>query len=285
MKFSPMTKRPSLTGLGQRILGSAQRDAAHPVDRFTRDEDAGNIIKVPVQLIRPNPDQPRKHFDPQGMDDLTESIRSRGVLQPIIVQRKAGEDIFTLIAGERRWRASKRAGLAKIPALVRDGSDSAEIALIENLQRENLNPMEEAESLLRLKERRGLTDQHLAKIVGKSRVAITESLSLNRLPSIVKEECLRADIYSKRQLLQVLREPNEEAQLALWRRVKEGRFSGDEARAVRKLSKVSRPGPRPYEHKFQSHDRGFTVRVTFRKSRATGEEIRQALKDALHDLN
>lgn len=284
MKSLRMPKRPSLSGFGQRILGGAQANAAHPVDRFMRDEDAGNILKVPVELIVPNPDQPRKHFDQQGMEDLTESIRTRGVLQPIIVQRKAGEDIFTLIAGERRWRASKRAGLAKIPALVRDGSDSAEIALIENLQRENLNPMEEAESLLRLKERRELTDQQLAKIVGKSRVAITESLSLTRLPTVVKDECLRADIYSKRQLLQVLREPNEEAQLDLWRRVKEGRFSGDEARAARKQAKVSRPGPRPYEHKFQSLDRGFTVRVTFRKSRATGDEIRQALRDALRDI-
>lgn len=206
-----------MVGFAERFLGGDRTAAKHPVETFAED-DAGRVIHVPPSHISPNPDQPRHYFDKDALADLTESVRTRGVLQPIIVRRDESRDgYFILIAGERRWRASKAAGLNKIPALIRGPKDDpAELALIENLQREDLNPVEEAESLQRLKERRGLTDGNLAKIVGKSRVAITESLSLNRLPEAVKEECRRADIYSKRQLLQVLREPDSDAQLACW---------------------------------------------------------------------
>lgn len=279
-----MQKRPDMRGLGARLRDSREAEARHPVDTFTDDADAGKVVNIPVGLIAPNPDQPRKFFDPQALHDLTESVRERGVLQPIIVRRNLGEDSFTLIAGERRWRASKAAGLTKVPALIRQKEDPAEIALIENLQREDLNAIEEAESLQRLKDRRGLTDNQLARIVGKSRATITESLSLNRLPESVKAECRRADIYSKRQLLQVLREPNTSAQLALWDALRGGRLTGDQVRAARKLANDSRSGPRPYEYKFYADDHSFAVRVKFRKSRASHDDIRTALRDALRDV-
>lgn len=278
-----MSNRPDMSGFRERILGGSREEIDHPVDTFTDDADAGRVVNVPVDAITPNPDQPRKYFDPEALDELTGSIREHGVLQPIIV-RRSGESSFTLIAGERRWRASKGAGLAKIPVLIRQKEDPAEIALIENVQRENLNPIEEAESLAMLKERRALTDQQLANIVGKSRVAVNESLSLTRLPESVKEECRRADTYSKRQLLQVLREPNTPAQLALWDAIRAGGLTGNEARAVRVKTHDRRPGPKPYEHKFQAEDRRFTVRVTFRKSQPSKDEIRQALEEAIDKL-
>jgi len=170
----------NMSGFRARILGASRDDLDHPVDTFTDDADARRVVNVPVDAITPNPDQPRKYFDPQAVAELTESIRGHGVLQPIIV-RRSGESSFTLIADERRWRAFKGAGFAKIPVLIRQKEDPAEIALIENMQRENLNPIEEAERLALLKERRALTDQQLASIVGKSRVAVNESLSLTRL--------------------------------------------------------------------------------------------------------
>jgi len=273
-------------GFADRFLRPDRSEGSHPVVAFTED-DAGRVIQIPPSHIVPNPDQPRHFFDKEALADLTESVRSRGVLQPIIVRRDESRDgYFILIAGERRWRASKAAGLAKIPAMIRGPKDDpAELAIIENLQREDLNPIEEAESLQRLKERRHLTDGTLAKIVGKGRVAITESLSLNRLPEAVKEECRRADTYSKRQLLQVLREPDSDAQLALWEAIKAGRLTGEGARAARKQAQSSRPGPRPYEHKFQPEERTFTVRVTFRKSRASQDEIRDALREALKNVS
>ena len=274
-----------MSGFRLRILGGSEDDLAHPIDTFTDDADAGKVVNVPVHSITPNPDQPRKYFDQQALDDLTASIREHGVLQPIIV-RQNGENGFTLIAGERRWRASKKAGLAKIPVLIRQKEDPAEIALIENVQRENLNPIEEAESLALLKERRALTDQQLANIVGKSRVMVTESLSLTRLPEAVKEQCLRADTYySKRQLLQVLREPTPAAQLALWEAIRDGGLSGGQARAVRAMKREGGAGSKPYEHKFEAEDRRFTVRVTFRKSRASNDDIRDALREALNALS
>jgi ParB family chromosome partitioning protein len=281
-----MPQKPEIKGFAERILGIEPSKGAHPVERFTED-DAGMVVQIPPSRISPNPDQPRHYFDKDALADLTESVRTRGVLQPIIVRRdKSRDGYFILIAGERRWRASKAAGLAKIPALIRSPKDDpAELALIENLQREDLNPVEEAESLQRLKGRRQLTDGALAKIVGKSRVAITESLSLNRLPESIKEDCRRADIYSKRQLLQVLRETNPEAQLALWAAIKAGRLTGEAARTARKQVHSSRPGPRPYEHKFQPEERTFTVRVTFRKSRASHDEIRDALREAIKNLS
>ncbi|MGB5102279.1 MAG: ParB/RepB/Spo0J family partition protein [Steroidobacteraceae bacterium] len=271
-----------MSGLGLRLLHGGQGDDAHPIDRFTDDEDAGKVVNIPVEAITPNPDQPRTYFDPEALHDLTESIRERGVLQPIIV-RRTGDSTFTLIAGERRWRASTAAGLAKIPALIRQKEDPAEIALIENLQRENLNAIEEADSLQRLKERRKLTDEQLGKIIGKSRGSVTESLSLTRLPEDIKGECRTSDKFTKSQLLQVIRQPNSEAQRNLWQAMRDGNVTVREARKTSKSSS-SKSGPKPYKHKFQPDDRTFTVLVTFRKSRPSEDEIRQALRDALKHL-
>jgi len=277
-----MPKRPDISGFAQRILGSAH-DKDHPVDSFTTDAEAGKIINVPVDTIEPNPDQPRKYFDSQALEDLTQSVRQRGILQPIIVRHK-GEDGFVLIAGERRWRAATAAGLAKIPALVRHEHDSAEIALIENLQRENLNPIEEAESLQRLKQQRDLTDEQLARIVGKSRPSVVASLSLNRLPEPIIQECQTSDRYTKSQLLEVLRQPTPEAQLALWQLMKDGGLTVRQARAKVQESRGTKPASKCFEHTYRPDDRVFTVRVKFRKARATREEIRQALHDALEHL-
>lgn len=281
-----MPEKPKISGFAERILGLEPSRGSHPVVAFTED-DAGRVVQIPPSRITPNPDQPRHYFDKEALADLTESVRTRGVLQPIIVRRDAQRDgYFVLIAGERRWRASKAAGLTKIPAMIRGPKDDpAELAIIENLQREDLNPIEEAESLQRLKERRTLTDGALSKIVGKSRVSVTESLSLNGLPDPIKAACRSSDKFKKSQLLLVLRQPNSEAQLALWQALKSGNITVREARARTTAARnTTKPGPRPYEHTFQPEDRTFTVRVKFRKSRASHEEIREALREAIKSL-
>ena len=154
-----MPKRPEIKALNL-LLGRGDRaDSRHPVDTFTDDGDAGRVVNIPVSAIRPNPDQPRTYFDPEALHDLTESVRERGILQPIIVRRATDGKGFFLIAGERRWRAATAAGLTKIPALTRQKEDPAEIALIENLQREDLNPIEEAESLKRLAFKRQIANR------------------------------------------------------------------------------------------------------------------------------
>ncbi|MEK6777340.1 MAG: ParB/RepB/Spo0J family partition protein [bacterium] len=144
------------------------------------------IRNIPVDQILPNPHQPRKNFDPEAMADLERSIRKRGVIQPILVRE--GKHGFELIAGERRWRAAKQAGIMAIPAILQDVSDqdSLEIALIENLQREDLNPLDSAEAYERLIKEFHLTQEEISLQVGKQRPTITNILRLLSLPPELK---------------------------------------------------------------------------------------------------
>ncbi len=149
--------------------------------------DRGALMELSVTAVRPNPRQPRSHFDEDGLASLTASVREIGVLQPILV-RRTDEDEYELIAGERRWRAARRAGMATIPAIIRTASDSKSLeqALIENLNREELNPLEEAAGYQQLIEDFDLTHDQLSARVGKSRVAITNALRLFQLPPSVQ---------------------------------------------------------------------------------------------------
>jgi ParB family chromosome partitioning protein len=146
------------------------------------------LLDIPVVAIRANPHQPRTSFDEEGLASLTASIREVGVLQPVLV-RAVTDSSYELIAGERRWRAAKRAGLPTIPAIVRDASDlhSVEQALVENLHRLDLSPLEEAGAYQQLIEDFGLTHEQLSVRVGKSRVAITNTLRLFQLPPAVQK--------------------------------------------------------------------------------------------------
>jgi ParB family chromosome partitioning protein len=145
-------------------------------------------LDVPVVAIRANPHQPRTSFDEESLAALTASVREAGVLQPVLV-RQTGEGAYELIAGERRWRAAKRAGLPTIPAIIKDVSEHGRVeqALIENLHREDLGPLEEAGAYQQLIEDFGLTHEQLSVRVGKSRAAITNSLRLFQLPPAVQK--------------------------------------------------------------------------------------------------
>ena len=146
------------------------------------------LLEIPVVSIRANSHQPRSMFDEESLASLTASVREVGILQPILV-RAAGEGEYELIAGERRWRAAKRAGLPTVPAIVKDANDlqSVEQALVENLHREDLNPLEEAGAYQQLIEDFGLTHEQLSSRVGKSRAAITNTLRLFQLPPAVQK--------------------------------------------------------------------------------------------------
>src|SRR5215475_13110818 len=242
-----MPKRPELKGLGTQIFRSTPSEETHPIDNFTTNVDPSKILHVPVHSISPNPEQPRKHFDEEPLASLTASLKEQGLLQPVVVRKADGGNGFALIAGERRWRAAQAAGWKKIPALVRNDEDPLELALIENLQRQDLNPLEEAEALLKLKERRNLTDETLARIVGKRRSTVTEILTLNHLAESIKKECRTSDKYTKSILLPVVRQPTQEDQLALWDAIKGGRLSVHQARKVRR----NKRGLIPKRHEFK----------------------------------
>jgi len=176
------------------------------------------LTLVPLRDVRPNPDQPRKHFDDDKLRELSESIKAHGLLQPIVVRRV--ESGFELLAGERRFRAAQLAGLDRLPALVRDVDDPLEIALIENLQREDLSPLEEAEALATLIARHGYSHREVAELLGKSRPYVSNTLALTRLPEPVKTDLQRDGSDVSRELLMgVARQEDPEAALALWRRL------------------------------------------------------------------
>ncbi len=151
-------------------------------------EDGGTTVSLPLEEIVPNRDQPRKQFDEEALADLSASIAQHGVLQPLLV-RPLPDGSYQLVAGERRWRASRMAGLAEVPVVIRDMSEQEadELALIENLQREDLNPMEEALGYRRLIETYGMTQEQAAQVVNKSRPAVANALRLLQLPQEVTE--------------------------------------------------------------------------------------------------
>jgi ParB family chromosome partitioning protein len=179
-------------GMGlQALLGESARPMAATADISA---SRGGVREIEVARIKPNPNQPRVQFDEEALNELADSIRERGVLQPVLL-RPDGED-YLIIAGERRWRAAQRARLHAIPAIVReiDESTTAELALIENIQRQDLNALEEAEGYRQLIARHGHTQDDIGRIVHKSRSHIANLLRLLDLPEFVKQSLLQGGI-------------------------------------------------------------------------------------------
>lgn len=207
--------------LGRHSAGDDRVDAAPAPEAGSTSQDSGQAVRpgtaelkqIPLDLLDPNPYQPRTYFDAEGLEELTASIRERGVLQPVIVTA-AGER-YQLIAGERRTRAAELAGLASIPALVVEAEpgEMALIALVENLQRRDLNAIEEAEGFRRLCEEFRLTQEELAQRVGKSQAAIANKLRLLRLPLQVRESISR-EMITERHARALLTLSEEREQLA-----------------------------------------------------------------------
>ncbi|WP_394151654.1 ParB/RepB/Spo0J family partition protein [Loktanella salsilacus] len=182
-----MATTPKSRGLG-RGLSALMADVAVDESSDTSSGPRRADMMVPVEKIRPNPDQPRRTFDPEALSDLADSIREKGVIQPLIV-RVAPEDpdLFEIVAGERRWRASQMAQLHELPVLIRDFNDTEvlEIAIIENIQRADLNPVDEAAGYRQLMDRFGHTQEQLATALGKSRSHIANQMRLLQLPAEV----------------------------------------------------------------------------------------------------
>ena len=188
-------KKPG-TGLG-RGLSALLGEAAAPAQGAAQHDGesrAGGVREIEIGRIRPNPEQPRTQFDDEAIAELADSIVARGVLQPILLRPDG--DGYQIVAGERRWRAAQRAQLHRIPALIReiDDSTASEIALIENVQREDLNALEEAEAYKQLIDRYGHSQDQVARLVHKSRSHVANLLRLLNLPEAVRQSLLRGDI-------------------------------------------------------------------------------------------
>jgi len=153
-----------------------------------KSQESKNLNKVPIEFIQPNPDQPRKIFDKNSLEDLSQSIKVQGIIQPIVV-RKKGENNYEIVAGERRWRASQLAKLHEVPVVIKDIDDKTalEFAIIENVQRSDLNAIEESNGYKNLIERYNYTQDQLAEVVGKSRSHIANTIRLSSLPNEIQD--------------------------------------------------------------------------------------------------
>jgi ParB family chromosome partitioning protein len=217
--------RPRREAIGATLR--ARSDPLFDLDALPR------IVEVDLDRIDAHPDQPRKAVDPEALAELAASIERHGLLQPIVVQPAAAER-YVLVAGQRRLLAHRKLGRARIVALLASG-DRDELALIENLQRENLPPLDEAEALAALKQRHGYNQDELAKALAKAKSTISELLSLNQLPAPLKAD-IRAQPrpVSKSVLIEIARIDDADTQTALWERLKSGSTVRDARRAKTK---------------------------------------------------
>ena len=270
-------------GLPQTVT---MRHDAHYVDSLAT--SAGTPIgrMVPIAQVDPNPDQPR-----QVMGDLSElmaSIAEKGIIEPLIVRQRGGR--YQIIAGERRYQAAAQVGVTEVPVVIRDVDDSEviEIALVENIQRKDLAPFEEAEALHALGERFGYTHEQLARRLGKSRTSVTESLNLNGMPADVKRLCRLANINSKSLLLEVVRQADQEKMIALVERITrtEGNLTRERTRQVAGRYKKKRKAGRPkaFVFNFLPDNKSYKLRLAFRKSRVDRDSLIKALEEVLTEL-
>lgn len=236
---------------------------------------------IPIDKLAPNPLQPRVEIG-----DLTElilSIREKGVLEPILVRPSDVGGRFMIISGERRYRASLEVGLVEVPCIEMDVDDRAvaEISLIENLQRKDLTPFEEADGLVSLAKRFGYKHDEIAKKLGKARTSVTETISIANIPEDVRDLCRRADISSKSMLLQVARQPTDEEMREFVYKIGATGLTRDQAREVRQ---GKAPKGRLYSHQYDDPEGEWSLKITFRSPHATDEQLKRALTTALEAL-
>ena len=257
------------------------RHDAHYVETLAASAAVPVGRMVPIEQVDPNPDQPR-----QAMGDLSEliaSIAEKGIIEPLIV-RQRGER-YQIVAGERRYQAAVRAGLNELPVVLRDVDDAEmlEIALVENIQRKDLTPFEEAEALQSLGERCRYTHEDIAKRLGKSRTSITETLSLNAIPTDVRKLCRLADIGSKSSLLQIARQADPEKMTELVEKIAtQGGATREQIRRETQKPKAGRP--KAFVFNFRPQSKQFNMRLSFNKRAASKDEVISALEAILQEL-
>jgi len=198
----------------------------------------GNVFQCALEKIVPQKHQPRQHFDGEALEELAQSLREHGLIEPLVVRRREGSDVFEIVAGERRWRAAQRAGLRDVTVVVRDVStkEAFELALIENVQREDLDAIEFAEALQRLVDEHGYTQESLAQRLGKDRSTITNALRLLKLPDAVRAKVIEGEL-SEGHARALLGAPDDATLAALAERVLKGHLNVRQTEALVRAAK------------------------------------------------
>lgn len=264
------------------------RHDAHYVDELAqhRPTPVGRLIAI--DKLDPNPEQPRVEIG--SLEELTASIKEKGVLEPLLVRPTGLGGRWMIIAGERRWRASREAGLREVPCIEMDVDDRAvaEIALIENMQRKDLTPWEEADGLKALCERFSYTHEEVARKVGKSRSTVTEALTIAAIPEAIREQCRRADINSKSLLLEIVRQPDENSMFQVANDIVERGMTREDARRSRRARSVGgRRGsqPQPYVFRYSPSKKEFKLELRFRRSQVSNKEIIATFRQIIEELS
>jgi len=263
------------------------RHDAHYVEELSQHQPATVGRMINLDKIDPNPEQPRTDFG--DLAELTASIADKGVLEPLLVKPSRATGRWMIIAGERRFRAARAAGLTEVPCIEMDIDEGtvAEIALIENMQRKDLTVWEEADGLQALCERFGYTHEEVARKVGKSRSTVTEALSIAAIPADVRDICRQADVSGKSMLHQIVRQPDEEGMRRLAKEITSRGLTREDAREVRRQEMGPRVAPesKPYTFKYVSPQKEFSLEVRFRRSTVDAHDVAQALRSVAKSID
>ena len=260
------------------------RHDAHYIEQLTSFSGAAVGRMIRMDQIRPNPEQPRKALGDLG--ELTDSVRSKGVLEPLLVRFVPSEGCFYIISGERRYHAARAAGLREVPCIEKtaDEAETLEIGLIENIQRKDLTPFEEADGLHRLATQFEYTHEDIAKKIGRARSSVTETLSLRNIPEALRKKCIDHGISSKSLLLQIARQPTEKKMIEMFQRILQGGLTRDEARRERREDQAGPQRPQPFIFHFEPQNETFKFRIQFKKSHVSRDELIVTLREILAQL-
>jgi ParB family transcriptional regulator, chromosome partitioning protein len=260
------------------------RHDAHYVESLTSYSGAAVGRMIPVDRIRPNPEQPRKALG--DLRELTESVREKGVLEPLLVRFMPREDCYYIISGERRYHASRAAGLREVPCIEKmaDDAETLEIALIENIQRKDLTPFEEADGLQRLAEQFDYTHDDVAKKIGRARSSVSETLTLRLIPEALRKKCVDGGILSKSLLLQIAKQPTEKKMLEMVAKILAGGLTRDQARKDREGDRPGPQKPQPFIFQYEPETEAFKFRLQFKKSHVSRDELIRTLREILSQL-
>jgi len=197
------------------------------------------LYQVPLAELQPDPAQPRKYMDPAALEEMTASVGKMGIIEPVVCRQDGATGLCYVVAGERRCAAARKAGLPTVPAVFIDGANCAEIALVENLLRQDLTPVEEAEALQRLLDLRACKQDDLAELIGKSKATVSLSLSLNRLPQAIRDACRQDPTVPKNVLIEIAAKKQERSMLTKYNQYRE-----KQAKAAEKAKETGAPATR-----------------------------------------
>jgi ParB family chromosome partitioning protein len=261
------------------------RHDSHYVEELAQHRPTPVGRLVALEKLDPNPEQPRVEIG--DLADLTASIKEKGVLEPLLVKPSRLNGRWMIIAGERRWRAAREAGLREVPCIEMDVDDRAvaEIALIENMQRKDLTAWEEADGLQALTHKFGYTHEEVARKVGKSRTTVTEALSIAAIPEPIRDKCRRADISSKSLLLEIVRQPDEESMRRLAEQIATRGLTRDDARRERRseakvLRKRKGGQAKPFTYRYVAPGKEYRLELSFRRTSVERKDLAAALRAA-----